>query len=192
MSVSHQIKAADISSPCQTGLILDLHSNTEAPQLRDAVFSIGAYQLPRLFSKVPPTLSHLTCKLQRIRGLRYSGRSIHCPWALLHMADPSAQWWEQFKAEQGRTHLSSSHKYNPLMCNRSQSKKQKSRPEPHRQLWRCLGRIITQIINGGDSFSQTLSLCWYSLMMIYDHRPLMRMQWFITALKAARLTNSDY
>lgn len=47
------------------GLTLDLHHSTEALQSRDAIFSIGAYQLPRPFSKVPPTLGHLTCKLQR-------------------------------------------------------------------------------------------------------------------------------
>lgn len=46
-------------------LTLDLHHSTEALRPRDAIFSIGAYQLPRPFSKVAPTLSHLTCELQR-------------------------------------------------------------------------------------------------------------------------------
>lgn len=72
-------------------------------------------------------------------------------------------------------------------------KKQKSRPSHSGRSEDVWARgIITRIINDADRFSQTLSLCWYWLMMIYDGRPLMYRQRFITALQAARLTNSDY
>lgn len=70
---------------------------------------------------------------------------------------------------------------------------ERGRAEPTtKAILETLCRIITRVINDADRFSQTLSLCRYSLMMIYDYRLLMCMQWFITALKAVRLTNSDY
>lgn len=121
------------------GLTLDLHHSTETLQPGDAIFSIGAYQLSKPFSKVPPTLSHLTYTLQRagisIIGLRCSGLSIHGPGhsstrLTLQLTGGSSS------KQKGDRHISpalrnTTHiQVNPCACT---EKKQKSRTKPLRK-----------------------------------------------------------